>query len=199
MSAIDQIPSKPLEPTVYSEGPMHPLYELSSGLVMKPSDFPLYLGLGLAPLIVVGWYVIRNLDIDKGLKLVAWLFPLFASLGPLIAWVLMRVLASRFFFNAAGRRLEFRGPRFRGAGPIAFSNMVGIQVCYGGQKRFSTDVNSHSKYTAKVYELNVAYRRGDTIERINLLCHGGRDILISQARKIAALVGVPCIVADTCS
>jgi hypothetical protein len=199
MSEINQVPSEPLEPTVYSEGPMHPLYESSSGLVMRPSDFPLYLGLGLAPLIFLGWYFTRNLDIDKGLKLVAWLFPLFASLGPLVGWVLMRVLASRFFFNAVGRRLEFRGPRFRSAGPIEFSDMVGIQVCYGGQKRFSTDVNSHSKYIAKVYELNVAYRRGDAIERINLLCHAGRDILISQAQKIAALVGVQCIVADTCS
>lgn len=103
MISIEQIAQDPLQPSVYSEGPMHPLREVPNGLLFKPSDFPLYLGLIIAPLIAIAWYATRNLNIDEGLKLAAWLFPLFASIGPLVGWAVMQVLATRFFFNSASR------------------------------------------------------------------------------------------------
>ena len=103
-----------MKPSVCSEGPLHPLRETPSGPAIVPTNFPLYLGLFFAPFIPIAWYFTKDLDLDAGLKLAAWLLPLFAAAGSLVGWAVLHVLASRFIFNDIQRRLEFRGLRFSG-------------------------------------------------------------------------------------
>ena len=192
MDSTQGIPEQPLEPSVYSEGPLHPLRDTPSGPGIVPTNFPLYLGLFFMPFVAIAWYFTKDLDIDAGLKLVAWLFPLFAAVGPLVGWAVLQVLASRFIFNDVRRRLEFGGPRFRGQSPIPYADIVAIQVCYGGEKTFGL---SSERHKVDVYELNIVFRQAGSVERLNLLCHGAGELLADQGRRIAKLVGVPFVTA----
>lgn len=84
----------------------------------RANEFPFAPGLSFLPLVSIAWYFTKGLDIDPGLTLAAWLFPLMAAAGPLVGWVLLQGLASRFIFNQVHRRLEFRCLRFCGLEPI---------------------------------------------------------------------------------
>jgi hypothetical protein len=186
------IPEQPLEPAIYSEGALHPMRKSASGLVMGPTNTALYLGLGCSPLIFIAWYFTKDLDIAPGLKLAAWLFPVFATVGLFVAWALTHILASRFVFNTVLRRVEFHGLRFRGQAPIPFAHLVAVQTCYGGEKTFGESGRHHK---VDVYELNLVLRQNGPIERLNLVCHGEGGPLVKQGRQIAELVGVPFVTA----
>ncbi|NOZ22744.1 MAG: hypothetical protein GXP25_16825 [Planctomycetes bacterium] len=172
---------------------MHPLRETVDGLRISPSNFPLYQSFFFFLLVFVGWYFTKDLDIDNVLKLVAWLFPLFAAGGSLVGWCAMKAIMSQFDFNVRSRRLEFRGLRFRGVAPIAFEDILAIQTCAGGMKTFSSEGTGKRK--VQVYELNVAFKDGGEIKRINLLCHGGGSVIASQAQRIAQYLNVPHVFA----
>jgi len=190
---FEDISEQPLKPDICSEGPMHALRETSRGLLLGPSNFPLYLGLFFLPFIPTLWYMTKDAGVDPGLKLAAWLFPAFAACASFVGWGLMRVIATTLRFDRQNRRLQFSGIRFHGAAPIPFDHIVAIQVCYGGEQVFKGDNNTG--YKIPVYELNVVYKQGEVTQRINLLCHGGCKILLEQAKRIAEEIGVPRVLA----
>ena len=184
----DDIPSDPLPVSIYTREPTHVLDEGFDEVRIRSK-----LG-GCGPLIFaalfyvaafLAWLLTKDLEIDKGLKLAAWLLCLFAATGPLLMWCISRLLSSDMRFDLRANRLRLRGMvRWRIMPEIPFSEIAALQTCYGGVRE-----PNGSKYHA--FQLNLVIRRGRTPERFNLLECGDYEFLAAMARKISGATGIP--------
>ncbi len=177
------IPMEPTGSALFLNFKSHSFVEKDNGVGLTPSNGPLYFALFFYALAPLAWHLTRGLDIDKGLRLAAWLFPLFTATGPLILWVVMTKFFARFFFDLYRNELILTGFRFKGMKPIPFGDILGVQTCYGGLKK--TKDGSYEKY-----ELNVVLKKGGKISRIHLVGYPDRETVERQTERIAARIPV---------
>ncbi len=182
---MEQIPETPLNPGYSFSHATHRLAQTMEGVALLPTRRgPLYFAVVAYVVAVAAWLLTRDLEIDKGLKLAAWLFPVFAGTGPLVLYAVMSKLGSRMVFDTMKREVRLRGIRFRGGVTVPLSEVAAIQTCHGGLET-TRESGSWQKY-----ELNLVRRQGDRMDRICLLCHGKGDLIREQGRRIADRIGV---------
>jgi len=185
---VDEIPASPVDSGLSFSHATHRLVETTDGVALLPTRRgPLYFAIVAYLLVIPAWFFTKDLDIDEGLKLAAWLFPVFAGTGPLILYVAMSKLGSKFVFDTLKREVRLTGLRFRGGVTVPLSEVVAIQTCCGG-----TTTTRESGSWCK-YELNLVRRADSGIERVCILCHGKRDVIQEQARRIAERIGVKLV------
>ncbi len=182
-SLMDDIPKDPAGTAFFSSFKTHSFVERDNGVGLVPSNGPLYFALFFYALAPLAWHLTKGLEIDKGLKLAAWLFPLFAATGPLILWGFMIKFFGRFFFDLYRSELILTGFRFTGRKPIPFGDIWGVQTCYGGRK-----TTRNGRY--EKYELNLVLRGGGKISRIHLVGDPDRETIERQAERITARVPI---------
>lgn len=181
---MDSIPLDPAGTAFFFDFPTHSFVERENGVGLVPSKKPLYFALFFYSLVPVVRYLTKGLDITPGLKLAAWLFPALTATGPFILWIIMIKFFARFFFDIYQRALILKGFRFKGERRIPFNRISGIQTCYGGYMRTTTNA------LYEKYELNVVIKQGEKIDRIHLVGHASRKKIEQQAMKITEKIPV---------
>jgi hypothetical protein len=181
---MDQIPLEPAGTALFLDFPTHSFVERENGVGLVPNKGPLYFALFFYALVPVAWYLTKGLNIEPGIKLVAWLFPAFTATGPFILWIIMTKFCASFFFNIYRNELILKGFRFKGERSIPFDRILGIQTCFGGSMRTSTGA-----YYEK-YELNAVLTQDGKTTRIHLVGHADRKTIERQAMKITERVPV---------
>ena len=164
----------------------HRLIERVEGLELRSgSNGPLYFGVFFLLLAPAAWYLTRDLEIDPGLKLAAWLFPLFAGTPTVIMYAVMRTLGSRVVFDTMAEEVRISGLLTESL-RFQMKDLIAVQTCYDGEAR--TRDSSWQKF-----ELNLVYDSGGAAVRRCILCHAARGVIESQARTIADRLRVDLI------
>jgi len=171
------IPREPVDIGISTSHVTHKLLERMGGLELVPgTNGPLYFGAFFLLLAPAAWYLTRELDIDSGLKLGAWLFPVFAGTGPLIMFFVMRMVGSRVVFDNLRDEVRTSGIRL-GRRAIPMKALLAVQVCYAGR--------THGDGSWDKYELNLVYDDAGAALRLCIACHAGHGVIERQARTIA--------------
>lgn len=176
------IPREPVDIGFSTSHATHRLVERMDGLELVPGTRgPLYFGIFFLLLAPVAWYLTRDLDIPSGLKVGAWLFPIFAGTGPLIMFFVMRLIGARVVFDTMREEVRTSGIRL-GRRTIPMKSLRAVQTCYAGR--------THGDGSWEKYELNLVFDDDGAggaggPERLCVVCHSGRSVIERQARDIA--------------
>ena len=182
---MPEIPETPVNAGLSVSYATHQLVETSYGAeLVSGGKGPLYFGVLFLLSAPAVWYFTKNLNIDKGLKLAAWLFPLFAGAAPFAMYFVKKALAMSAQFDVIARDVRLSGVRFWGGLTIPLNEVMAVQTCYGGR------TSSRQGGSWVKYELNLVRKEGDFVERICLLCHADGDLIQDQAQRIARIIQV---------
>jgi hypothetical protein len=104
---VNDIPTTPVNPGFSSSHETHRLIETPRGLALEPTRRgPLHFALVAYAAAVPAWLLTKDLHIELGIKVAAWLFPVFAGTGPLIMYFVMAGLGARISFDTTAREVR---------------------------------------------------------------------------------------------